>query len=184
MFAVANLHPLPLDFFFSGLIPSAPTEQRAFSSPPRRLASINPEPLLIARYGFGKPNPAAGRRLVRVLRHPEPQRRLFLVAINRTRNKAVTLRFTAEELALFQSQFQKSGAKNQADFLLALLRDKPIIVVDELAPFLAELKRQGNNLNQITRALHEGSATEQGTQQILRECHALYRKLLALKLEE
>lgn len=103
---------------------------------------------------------------------------------NRTRNKAVTLRMTVDELAFFQSQFQKSGAKNQTDFLLALLRDKPIIVIDELAPFLAELKRQGNNLNQITRALHEGSVTKQGSQQILRECHALYWKLLAVKLGE
>lgn len=106
------------------------------------------------------------------------------MATNRTRNKAVTLRLTADELALFQRQFQKSGAKNQSDFLLALLQDKPILVIEELAPFLAELKRQGNNLNQIARALHEGSVTERGTQQILRECHALYRKLLALKLGE
>lgn len=106
------------------------------------------------------------------------------MAVNRTRNKAVTLRMTAEELALFQSQFQKSGKKNQTDFLLGLLKGKPIVVVDELAPCLAELKRQGNNLNQIARSLHEGSATEQGTQQILRECHALYRRLLALKLGE
>lgn len=45
-----NLHPLPLDFFFSGLIPSSPTEQRAFSSPLRRLASINPEPLFITPF--------------------------------------------------------------------------------------------------------------------------------------
>lgn len=128
--------------------------------------------------------PAAGRRLVGVLRHPKPQRRLFLVAINRTRNKAVTLRMTADELALFQSQFQKSGAKNQSDFLLALLKDKPIVVVDKLVPTLAELRRQGNNLNQIARALHDGSAIEQGAQQILRECHALYKKLLALQLGE
>ena len=39
------------------------------------------------------------------------------MAVNRTRNKAITLRMTAEELALFQSQFEKSEAKNQTDFV-------------------------------------------------------------------
>ena len=103
---------------------------------------------------------------------------------NRTRNKAVTFRMTADELRLFQSQLEKSGAKNQTDFLLALLQDKPIVVNNELVPVLAELKRQGNNLNQIARCLHEGTVTEQGAQQVLRECHMAYRKLMALRLEE
>lgn len=106
------------------------------------------------------------------------------MAVNRTRNKAVTLRLTADELALFQSQFQKSGAKNQTDFILALLRDKPIVVVNELVPFLAELSRQGNNLNQIARSLHEGTATKVAVLYLVKECHELYKQLLAVKLGE
>lgn len=38
------------------------------------------------------------------------------MAVNRTRNKAITLRMTAEELALFQSQFEKSEAKKSNGF--------------------------------------------------------------------
>ena len=55
------------------------------------------------------------------------------MAVNRTRNKAITLRMTAEELALFQSQFEKSEAKNQTDFVLQLLDEKPIVVNRELS---------------------------------------------------
>ena len=106
------------------------------------------------------------------------------MAIKRTRNKAITLRLTMDELSKFQSQYQKSGAKNQTDFVMRLLASKPIIVVNELVPFLTELKRQGNNLNQIARSLHEKSATKDSTQQVLRECHELYQKLLVLKLGE
>ena len=76
------------------------------------------------------------------------------MAVNRTRNKAITLRMTAEELALFQSQFEKSEAKNQTDFVLQLLDEKPIVVNHELSEVLAELKRQGNNLNQIAKQLN------------------------------
>jgi len=58
------------------------------------------------------------------------------MAVNRTRNKAITLRMTAEELALFQSQFEKSEAKNQTDFVLQLL--------DEGTPFGEASKRVMN----------------------------------------
>ena len=74
------------------------------------------------------------------------------MAVNRTRNKAITLRMTAEELALFQSQFEKSEAKNQTDFVLQLLDEKPIVVNHELSEVLAELKRQGKQFEPDSEA--------------------------------
>ncbi len=110
--------------------------------------------------------------------HPEPQRRLFLMAINRTRNKAVTLRMTADELTLFQKQFKKSKAKNQTDFILALLRDKPIVINNDFTAILAELKRQGNNLYQIARRLNEGTPFDKEGKKVLNECWKMYHSLL------
>ena len=104
--------------------------------------------------------------------------------INRTRNKGVTLRMTAEELKEFRAKFEKSQEDNQTDFIMALLRNKPIVVNNELVPVLAELKRQGNNLNQIARRLHEGTVVEEEAGQVLRECYAAYKKLLAIELGE
>ena len=97
--------------------------------------------------------------------------------VKRTRNKAVTLRMTPDEWEFFQSQFQNSGAKNQTDFVLRLLDQKPVTVDYELLDILAELKRHGNNLNQITRQLHQGSPFAEGTKKVLNECWIAYRKL-------
>lgn len=85
---------------------------------------------------------------------------------------------TADELEQFRSQLAKSEAQNQTDFVLRLLPDIPDSVNYEAKKMLAELKRQGNNLNQMVRALHSGTATEKGAQQVLRECHALYKEIL------
>lgn len=103
------------------------------------------------------------------------------MAVNRTRNKAITLRMTAEELALFQSQFEKSEAKNQTDFVLQLLDEKPIVVNHELSEVLAELKRQGNNLNQIAKQLNQGTPLGEASKRVMNECWVTYRKILEMK---
>ena len=76
------------------------------------------------------------------------------MAVNRTRNKAVTLRMTAEELALFQSQ---------------------------LSEVLAELKRPGNNLNQIAKQLNQGTPFGEASKRVMNECWVTYRKILEMK---
>ena len=97
--------------------------------------------------------------------------------VKRTRNKAITLRMTSDEWELFQSQFHDSGAKNQTDFVLRLLDQKPVTVDYELLVILAELKRHGNNLNQLTRQLNQGSPFSEGTKKVLNECWRAYRTL-------
>lgn len=99
------------------------------------------------------------------------------MAANRTRNKAITLRLTADELAAFKSHLKKSGARNQTDFVLRLLKNKPISVNYELLAILAELKRQGNNLNQITRQLNQGTMLGDSAKKLLNECWKTYRKI-------
>ena len=96
---------------------------------------------------------------------------------NRTRSKAVTLRMTDEEHRFFLERMEKSKQKNQTDFFLAVLRDKPIIVVEELSAALSELKRQGNNLNQITRQLNEHGGVFDSAKTVINECWKTYRAL-------
>lgn len=75
---------------------------------------------------------------------------------NRTRNKQIWLAFTAAEAAKFDGEYIKTRYRSRADFVLALLDEKPVVVVESLTAALVELKRQGNNLNQIARLLHGG----------------------------
>jgi len=100
---------------------------------------------------------------------------------NLTRNKAITLRMTQDEFDYFKSQMDKAKQKTQTDFILAVLRKKPIIVIEDLRPMLQELKRQGNNLNQISRKLNETNSFGESATKVMNECWKAYRALGALE---
>jgi hypothetical protein len=58
-----------------------------------------------------------------------------------------------------KEKMQKKVTKSklsQNEYLVRSATDKEIIVVDGLHDFTLELKRIGNNINQITRAVNEG----------------------------
>lgn len=76
---------------------------------------------------------------------------------------------------------RKSEAKNQTDFVLQLLDEKPIVVNRELSEVLAELKRQGNNLNQIAKQLNQGTPFGEASKRVMNECWVTYRKILEMK---
>ncbi|MCL2398881.1 MAG: MobC family plasmid mobilization relaxosome protein [Defluviitaleaceae bacterium] len=102
---------------------------------------------------------------------------------NLTRDKAITLRMTQEEFDFFRSQLDRAKPKNQTDFFLSVLRKKPIIVVENLHAILQELKRQGNNLNQIARALNERSHFGEDATNVMNECWKTYRTISAIETE-
>lgn len=76
--------------------------------------------------------------------------------MNRRRNRQIVIRLSDEELSIFKSKVQQSG-KTQQEFLISLIKDKEIVNIDSLSIFkqiYIELKQQGNNLNQIAKALN------------------------------
>lgn len=77
--------------------------------------------------------------------------------INRKRPKQIVIRATEEEFEKIKERVEKSGLK-QNEFLLKSATGKEIIVIEGLKEITLELKRIGNNLNQVTRAIHEGRA--------------------------
>lgn len=77
--------------------------------------------------------------------------------MNRKRPKQIVIRATEEELEKIQIKVAKSK-KTQNEYLLKSALDKNITVIEGLHDFTIELKRIGNNLNQLTRAVHEGKA--------------------------
>lgn len=52
-------------------------------------------------------------------------------------------------------------------FVIRAITEKPITVIENGTEILAELKRQGNNLNQITRNSYNGLATEKKYEAVL-----------------
>lgn len=75
--------------------------------------------------------------------------------MNRTRPKQIVIRVSEEEYQKVKSQVLKSGMKQQ-EYLINAIMDKPITNLDGLKAVVPEMKKAGNNLNQITHKINSG----------------------------
>lgn len=76
------------------------------------------------------------------------------MSISRSRPKQVKFWASEKELEQIKKKVKKSKL-TQSEYLLRSALDKNILVVDGLKEILIELSREGNNLNQIARALNQ-----------------------------
>lgn len=94
--------------------------------------------------------------------------------MGRTQTETLTLRLTPEEKFSLQGKMYEAVAPSMRQFVLDMCMDGQIIVNSDLRELNAELRYQGNNLNQLTRLAHQGRVTEVN----LAELISLYRKIL------
>ena len=72
--------------------------------------------------------------------------------VNRRRNVTLTVRLTEEEKAHIVNMAKKANL-SLTDYIVELSHLVPIVVPENVKPLLIELRRIGNNINQIaTRA--------------------------------
>ena len=71
----------------------------------------------------------------------------------RLRNKESLVRFTQEEFDELNYYIKKSN-KSHAEFFLDLIRTDKIVIIEDLTKTWVELQKQGNNINQIAKAIH------------------------------
>ena len=72
--------------------------------------------------------------------------------VNRRRNVTLTVRLTEEEKAHIVNMAKKANL-SRTDYIVELSKLVPIVVPENVKPLLIELRRIGNNINQIaTRA--------------------------------
>ena len=76
--------------------------------------------------------------------------------MNKTRPKQLSFRVSEEEYQQLQEKISESG-KNQQEYILSCVLEKQIVNTDGIKELLPELKRIGNNLNQIAHALNGSS---------------------------
>lgn len=62
-------------------------------------------------------------------------------------------------------------------FVIRAITEKPITVIENGTEILAELKRQGNNLNQVVRSNYNGLATAEELRSCIAELKKLYAKI-------
>ena len=98
--------------------------------------------------------------------------------VNRARPYAYSFRVSAQEKELIDGKVKTSGL-NRTDYLIRALSDKPIVSITSGNEILAELKRQGNNLNQAVKNNYFGDITERELLSVVDDCKSVYRKLSA-----
>ena len=74
----------------------------------------------------------------------------------RKRNNSLGLWLTKEELAVLKNNISKTSL-NQSTYIRKCILNKEIKVIPGIKELIIELKRIGNNLNQLTHAVNEGS---------------------------
>ena len=96
--------------------------------------------------------------------------------VKRTRPYAYSFRVSAQEKELIDGKVKASGL-NRTEYLIRALSNKSIVSIDSGNEILAELKRQGNNLNQAVKNNYFGDITEQEFLAVVDDCKRLYRRL-------
>lgn len=103
--------------------------------------------------------PQLTRRIFLLRSTPAQGRRKERLIANRKRNICISFRLTPEEREQFTAKQNLSGLTRH-DFLMELLRKKKITLKPGADNLVVELKRIGNNLNQLARRANSGQLTD------------------------
>ena len=72
---------------------------------------------------------------------------------NRRRDTTLTIRVTEKEKQYIKKRAKKAGL-SITDYIVRLSLETPIFIPVNMQPFLLELKRIGNNINQLTQKVN------------------------------
>ena len=94
--------------------------------------------------------------------------------MGRNQTERLTIRLTPEEKIALQERMYKAVAPSMRDFVLKMCMDGKIVVNEDLRELNQELRRQGNNLNQLVRLAHQHRISAVDLSELL----DVYRKIL------
>ena len=94
--------------------------------------------------------------------------------MGRNQTERLTIRLTPEEKMALQERMYKAVAPSMRDFVLKMCMDGQIVVNEDLRELNQELRRQGNNLNQLARLAHQRRISAADLSELLE----VYRKIL------
>ena len=100
----------------------------------------------------------------------------------RKRNKVVPVRFSEHELSVIDANAKRANM-SRTEFLVSAGMNKPIVILDDLKPMLSELRRIGNNVNQLTRKANSGEVYVVGLNEINEQLSAIAVGLYAIQKE-
>lgn len=92
------------------------------------------------------------------------------------KTKRVNFRITEKELQKIKQKARKSNM-NLTKYLTVCALNKDIVVIENLKDFQVELRRIGNNLNQLTRLCNEGIITCLELENIKKQVNEIWQLL-------
>lgn len=101
---------------------------------------------------------------------------------NRRRSETLTVRLTKAEKAAVIAK-SKRAKMTLTEYILAISRDTKIVLPPDTAPIILELKRIGNNLNQIAARVNSGMAYVPDLTDVIENQNKIYSLLLNLMEE-
>jgi hypothetical protein len=94
----------------------------------------------------------------------------------RKRNKTITIRVTEGEWCAIMERVLKAGM-NVTDYLVTVATNTQIYVAEDTKPLITELKRIGNNLNQITAKINAGAFRSYNFEEVIAMQRAIYEEV-------
>lgn len=98
---------------------------------------------------------------------------------NRKRAETLTIRLTKTEKEMIQKKAKKAQL-SVTDFLVTTTLHTEIHVTEDVKPLLIELKRIGNNINQITMKINAGAFHSADFSDVILGQRMLYEQLLRI----
>ena len=97
----------------------------------------------------------------------------------RWRDNTLTIRLTSAEKERIERN-AKRAKQSITDYIVLLSLETPIHVAEDVKPLLIELKRIGNNLNQIAAKINSGVFHSYDFQDVVDEQKKIYEQLLEI----
>ena len=95
---------------------------------------------------------------------------------NRRRNQTLTIRVTAAEKDAITQKAAKARM-SVTDYIVASSQLTQIHVAEDTRPLITELKRIGNNLNQISMKINAGAFQSYNFQEVIEMQRSIYEEL-------
>lgn len=97
----------------------------------------------------------------------------------RTRSKQVNIRMTEKEYKQIKKKAEQVNM-NFSTYIIKTACDKRITVINDFDEFNDQLRRAGNNLNQLTVLCHQGKITSPNLQSAMDAFCKIYDAITAL----
>ena len=98
---------------------------------------------------------------------------------NRKRDKTLTVRLTESEKALIEKKAKRANM-NLTEYIIAVSNKSKIKVAEDTTPLLMELKRMGNNINQIAMKINSGAVSSYNFTEVINMQRKNYEQMLEL----